>query len=84
MAGDRADRFEELAGLVDRHAQDVPHVPAVVGDVEGLAVVSRALADLAGDVDVGQEVHLDLDRPVPPAGLASASLDVEGDRKSVV
>ena len=36
------------------------------------------MADLAGHVDIRQEVHLDLDNAVSSAGLASASLDVEG------
>ena len=46
-------------------------------DLERLAVVARALADLARDVDVGQELHLDLDDPVALAVLAAAALDVE-------
>src|SRR5690606_2981208 len=38
-----------------------------------------ALADVAGDIDVGQEVHLDLDQAVALAGLAAAALDVEAE-----
>ncbi len=37
------------------------------------------MADLAGDVDVGQEVHLDLDGAVAGAGLAAAAAHVEGE-----
>src|SRR5208282_4300119 len=40
-------------------------------------VVPLALADVAGDVDVGQKMHLDLDDAVALAGLAAAALDVE-------
>src|SRR5690606_9280697 len=36
-----------------------------------------ALAHLAGDVDIGQEVHLDLHGAVALARLAAAALDVE-------
>src|SRR5690606_30659761 len=50
---------------------------ALVADRERLLVVAAALADLAGDVDVGQEVHLDLDHAVARAGLAATAADVE-------
>src|SRR5207302_10110858 len=50
----------------------------------GLAVVALALADVAGDVDVGQEVHLDLDDAVALAGLAAAALDVEREAAGLV
>src|ERR1019366_10419431 len=36
-----------------------------------------ALADIAGDVDTRQKVHLDLDDAVALAGFAAAALDVE-------
>jgi hypothetical protein len=47
--------------------------------LERLAVVAGAGADLARDVDVRQEVHLDLDGAVTGAGLAAAALDVEAE-----
>ena len=53
-------------------------------DLERLAVVALALADVAGDVDVGQEVHLDLDDAVALAGLAAAALDVEREAAGLV
>ena len=53
-------------------------------DLQGLAVVALALADLAGDVDVRQELHLDLDDPVALAGLAAAALDVEAEAPGLV
>jgi hypothetical protein len=53
-------------------------------DLQRLAVVALALADVAGDVDVGQEVHLDLDDAVALAGLAAAALDVEGEAPGLV
>ena len=57
---------------------------ALERDLERLAVVALALADVAGDVDVGQEVHLDLDDAVALAGLAAAALDVEGEAARLV
>ena len=49
-------------------------------DLERLAVVALALADVAGDVDVGQEVHLDLDHAVALAGLAAPPLTLKQKR----
>ena len=57
-------RREELGGLLDRHVEHLGDGLALVVDLERLAVVAGAVADLARDVDVGQEVHLDLDRAV--------------------
>src|SRR5256712_13010423 len=50
---------------------------ALVVDPEGLAVVALAAADLAGDVHVGEELHLDLDDPVAGARFAASSFHVE-------
>src|SRR5690606_23900847 len=44
-----------------------------------LAIVALALADVAGDVNVGEEVHFDLEDAVALALLAAAALDVEGE-----
>ena len=52
--------------------------------VQRFAVVALALADVAGDVDVGQKVHLDLDDAVALAGLAAAALDVEREAAGLV
>ncbi len=52
--------------------------------VERFAAVALAFADLAGDIDVGQEVHLDLDDAVALAGLAAAALDVEREAARTV
>ena len=65
--------------LLDRHVEHVGHVLALVRDLERLAVVARALADLARHVDVGQEVHLDLDLPVALARLAAPAVHVEAE-----
>ena len=46
---------------------------------QGLAVVAGAVAHLARDRYVGQELHLDLVVAVATAGLAPAALDIEGE-----
>ena len=79
VPGDRRDGREELGRLLDRHVEDLGDGLALEVHLERLAVVARAVADLARDVDVRQEVHLDLDRAVAGAGLAAAALDVEGE-----
>ena len=77
-------RLEELERLLDRHVEHVGDRLALEQHLERLAVVALALADVAGDVDVGQEVHLDLDDAVALAGLAAAALDVEGEAAGLV
>ena len=46
-------------------------------DLQRFAVVAFAVAFLARHIDVGQEVHFDLDQAVAAAGFAAAALDVE-------
>ena len=77
-------RLEELRRLLDRHVEHVGDRLALEQHLQRLAVVALALADVAGDVDVGQEVHLDLDDAVALAGLAAAALDVEGEAAGLV
>src|SRR5208337_1508949 len=55
-------------------------VLALVLNLERVAIVALAGADLAGDVNVGQKVHLDANDAVAFARLAAPALDVE--RKS--
>ena len=76
---DRRDVLEEIERFGDGHLQNVGDRLALVGDLQRFAVVAPALADLAGDVDIGQEVHLDLDDAFALARFAAAALDVEGE-----
>lgn len=76
---DGRDGLEELQALLDRHVQHLGDGLALVVDLKGLPVVARSVADLARDVHVGQEVHLDLDGAVAGAVLAAAALHVEGE-----
>ena len=72
--------FEKNAErLVNRHVEHVADGLAAVGDLKGLAVITLAPALLAWHVDVGKEVHLDLDLAIALAGLATASRDVEAE-----
>ena len=84
LARDARHILEELDRFVDGHVEDFGDVLALVAHLEGLAVVARALADLAGHVDVRQEVHLDLEDAVPAASLAASTLDVEAEPPGLV
>ena len=74
---DLGDVLEELKPLLYCHLEDVVDRLALILDLECLTVIALALADLAGDIDIGQKVHLYLDDAVALTRLASAALDVE-------
>jgi hypothetical protein len=76
--------LEEADAFLDGHVEHVGDRLLAEVDLERLAIVALALADVAGDVDVGQEVHLDLDDAVALAGLAAAALDVEREAPRTV
>src|SRR5438046_827433 len=57
---------------------------AFVSDLESLAVVAFAPANLAFDVNVGQEVHLDFDQAAALAILTTAAFDIETESTCVV
>src|SRR5207244_11584213 len=70
--------------LLARQVEHVGNVLALEGDIEGVTVVPGPLADLTGHVDVGEEMHLDLDRAVTGTRLASSAGDVEGESSRLV
>src|SRR4051812_16444751 len=84
LVADAGDRLEEVGRVLYRHVEHVGDRPALELHLQSLAVVAGAVADVAGDVDVGQEVHLDLDQAVALARLAPATLDVEREAAGLV
>ena len=84
LVADCGHSLEESRGIVHGHRQHVRDGLVAVQDLQRLAVVAPALALLALDVDVRQEVHLDLDQAVALAGLAAPALDVEGEAPRLV
>src|SRR5690348_6945414 len=84
LVADRRHGAEELGALVDGHVEHVGDALTLEGDVERLAVVALALADIALHIDVGQKVHLDLDDAVALARLATSTLDVEREASGPV
>ena len=75
---------EEIHRLLDAHIEHLGDVLPLETDLQRLPVVALASAHLAGHVDVGQEVHLDLERAVALAGLAAPALDVEAEAARTV
>src|SRR5688572_29981161 len=84
LVANRRDGAEELDAFLNRHLKDVGNRFAFEGYFQGLAVVACAFALVALDIDVGQEVHLDLDDAIALAGLAAAALHVEGEAAGLV
>ena len=76
--------LEKFERFLDRHVEHVGDRLALEQHLQRFAVVALALADVAGDVDVGQKVHLDLDDAIALAGLAAAAFDVEGEAAGLV
>src|SRR5690606_41637314 len=61
-----------------------PYTTLFRSHFQGFAVVALAFADIAGHIDVRQEVHFHLDHAVALAGLAASALDVEGEASRTV
>ena len=76
--------LEEGEGLLHCHLQNLIDIFPLIPHLQGLTVVPLALAHLAGDVDVRQEVHLDLQQAVPLTCLAPAAPHIEGEAARAV
>src|SRR5690606_18154122 len=78
------DRIKVFQCLLNRQVQHFADIAATVANIQRLAVVASALADITRYIHVRQEVHLYLDHAVALAGLAAAALDVKGEATWVV
>ena len=76
--------FKEAHRVFNGHFQNVGDGLAAVGHFKRLSVVSLALADFAGDLHIGKEVHLDGLYPLALAGFASSAFDVEREASHFV
>ena len=84
MLVDGGDVLEDGDGVFDGEVEEVGDGVAVELYGERLLIVAAAVTDLAEDVDVGQEVHLDAALAFALAGFAAAALDVEGEAAGLV
>src|SRR5699024_7646023 len=74
---DHVDRLEELQGLGEWHVEDLRDVLALVLVLLRLTVEPSPVEHYAWHVHIGQDLHLDLERAVPGAGLTTPTLDIE-------
>ena len=70
---------EELNGLIDGHVEDVADVLVVEVDVEYLGLEPLSVAALAGQHEVGHELHLDGDCALAFAFLTTSAIGVEAE-----
>src|SRR4029078_2775706 len=75
---------EEFGAFRDRHVEDIGDRLVLELDLERLAIVALAVAGIAGDIDIGQEVHLDLDDAVALAGFAAPAFHIEGEAAGLI
>ena len=73
LALQAGDVLEEVQGIVDGHFEQIVHILASIGHLQGLAIVALARAYLARNIDVGKEVHFDLLLAIALASLATTT-----------
>ena len=76
--------LKELDRLIDGHVEHIRYAFTSEPDLECLSVVSLASTFLAGNEDVGQEVHLDGAVSVASTSFATAAFHVEGEASRLV
>ena len=74
----RRDRTEESSCIIDTQLQNIGNILSFVGDLQSLAVKTASPAELAFDKDIGKEVHLDADHPIPLTLFAAPALHIAG------
>ena len=72
------NRAEEIGGLLNRHGQHVGDRFVAVQHFQGFAVVAFAVALIAIDIHIGQEVHFDFQQSIALTGLTAPPLNIEG------
>ncbi len=48
-------------------------------DIQSFTVITLTLADVAGNIDIGQKMHFHPGNTVAPAGLAATTFDVKAE-----
>ena len=76
--------LEKLDTLIDSHFKHIVDRLALVVDFKSLAVIASALAHFAGNINIRQEVHFDLDYAVTLAGFTASALDIERESAACV
>src|SRR3546814_4681652 len=84
FVADGGNGLEEFHRVFHRHVQHVGDGHALELYFEGFAIVARAVANVAGDVDVRQEEHFDLQHAVALTGFASAAIHFSAEAAGLV
>ena len=74
---DFGDILEILKALFHGHIQHFGDIFALVADFKSLAIIALALANIAGNVNIGQEMHLDFQKAIAGAGFAASAANIE-------
>src|SRR3546814_19728277 len=83
FVADGGNGLEKFHGVFHRHVQHVGDGHALELYFEGSAIVARSVADVAGDLEVRQEVHLDFQQAVALTGSAAEALPIEAEPAGV-
>ena len=70
-------RGKVIEGLTHRHIQYFVDILAFVFNAQGLLIKTLAVANFAGDINVGEKVHFHLAHTVTLAGFAAAAFHIK-------
>ena len=71
--------FKKFNSLVDGHVKNIGNGLAFIPDLQSLAVVPFAMTYLTGNLDVGQEIHLDSFIAVTAASFTTSAFHIKGE-----
>src|SRR5690625_2996835 len=81
---DRGNCLEELGSLFNRHIEYLGNVLALKAHLKSFPVIARTLTDLARNIHIRQEIHLNTQRPVTGARFTAPALDIEREATGLI
>src|SRR5437660_11273681 len=75
---------EYLQGICNCGIQQIRNRHRVVPDCQRLTVVTPAMADFTGHVDIRQETHFEFAKTIPLTRIASPACDIDAKTTSFV
>src|SRR6202521_5860082 len=76
--------FEDLQSFLDGHIQQVRDGIAFVTHRKSFGIVAAAATDLTGDIDIGEEIHLNSPQAATLAGFTATALYIEAEAPRAV
>ena len=74
---DNRHRFEKFDTLFNGHIQHIGNGFALEFNLKRFAVIARAMALVAANINVRQEMHFNFYEPVARAGFTAPAFDIE-------